>query len=121
MSYLLNPLKILSLYIVISAVACHGKTNQDKKDNVDLGQEVTRPRPQDSVFLNFEKNWKKFVNAAPELNNPVVREGEGMQWQPLIITDWVFFPGSRRSCRTDRSELAGSRRPGAHRSKTFTL
>lgn len=62
-------------------------------DKIDLDQDVThRLRPQDSIFINFEKNWSKFITQKAELRLPVRTPEEKEIWEPVIIADCVFSP-----------------------------
>jgi len=61
-----------------------------KDDQVNIDQQITqRFYPKDSVFLNFDKTWQKFISRTPELMRPVMQQAQ-QQWQPLIISDCVY-------------------------------
>lgn len=92
MKSILNSLNIISLIFSLSAIfACVNKKAFKEKETVDLGQNVTHNvRRVDSVFLHFEKNWKKFISPAVELTMPVQDNDRNEDWQPLIISDCVF-------------------------------
>jgi hypothetical protein len=55
--------------------------------DVDMEQNVTAERfPLDSVFLHFEKTWKKFIDTSIELQKPIL-ERETVQWVPHVRSD----------------------------------
>lgn len=63
----------------------------DDDDKINLDQDVThRLRPLDSIFLDFDKNWTKFINRTEVLRRPVRIPKQPEVWEPVIISDCVF-------------------------------
>lgn len=65
----------------------------DSRNGIKLGQDVTNTlKPQDVIFLDFEKNWRKFISTSKALTLPVVpiREPEKKSWQPIVQAECVF-------------------------------
>lgn len=70
-----------------------------QKDNrIELEQTITSTvRPTDSLFIQFDKNWKKLVSQRAELLRPVKfldLNQVKTPWNPLVISDCVFSPGA---------------------------
>lgn len=88
------PLFSLSIVfsVCLTVTACQNKIKREREEEINLEQEVTnRQIPRDSIFFQFEKNWKKFISPLPELTRPVfVEQQEVPTWQPLVITDCVY-------------------------------
>lgn len=93
--------KCFLLLSLLASMGCNNKNkgdnrdtvNQDKNkdDKVNVDQRVTqRLIPRDSVFIDFEKNWTKFISRAPELIRPVMQRPTGPAWEPVIVTDCVY-------------------------------
>jgi hypothetical protein len=84
-----NHFIVLLLGITLFSCRHNGKI---QVGNVDLDQEVTTNRfPMDSVFLHFEKNWKKFINSSLELQKPVLQEAVS-GWAPIVISNCIYSP-----------------------------
>lgn len=64
------------------------------KGEIGLDQDVTNStKPQDPIFVNFQKDWRKFINPSPELALPVVPIRDLTKrpvWQPILQADCVF-------------------------------
>jgi hypothetical protein len=64
------------------------------KDQINLDQDVTNnTKPQDPIFVDFEKDWRKFINPSPEMALPVVPIRDQTKktiWQPLAQAECVF-------------------------------
>src|SRR4051812_45567844 len=90
---------LIILLSIILAVAC-GRTGQvgrvepaKKDERIDLDQNVTtQTKPQDVIFSDFAKNWRKFVSQTPEIVMPVVALGQrqGPPWEPVVSNECVF-------------------------------
>ncbi|MGZ5253773.1 MAG: hypothetical protein ACXWV5_06285 [Flavitalea sp.] len=67
------------------------------RDQIDLDQNVTnRPLPVDSVFLNFERDWKKFISPTQVFLLPIMKEQEET-WEPLVFSDCSFVAEAKRN------------------------
>lgn len=81
---------------ILSISACGGQggsTGRGDRDAIDLDQDVTsNRRPLDPIFIDFEKNWRKFISTAPELTQPVVRPEQPPKepWDPVVVAECVF-------------------------------
>jgi hypothetical protein len=88
----------LILFSIVLAIGCGraGRRSGEtaKKDKIDLDQTVTTPtKPQDVIFSDFAKNWRKFVNQTPEIMLPVVplrAEQAKQAWEPVVLSECVF-------------------------------
>jgi hypothetical protein len=86
----------LILICLISISACNSCRNkvQPPDNTVNLGQDVTNDqKPKDPIFIDFEKNWRKFISPLTELALPVVarKEGEPKEvGEPIIQSECVF-------------------------------
>lgn len=82
------------LMFIVPAIiffGCGNKGGRLDKEKIDLDQNVTnRHRPLDTVFLNFEKDWKKFISPNQMLAMPVMVTEEKQSWEPLIFSDCSF-------------------------------
>ena len=84
-------------FIALSSVACDGKLEESLdrltsgRGDVDYEQSVTRPPPQDPIFLDFEKNWPQFVSTVEIYTLPVIRPERPTKkpWEPLVIAECV--------------------------------
>jgi len=66
---------------------CNHRGVSPNRGDVDLDQDVTSKHfPQDSTFLHFAQNWKKFINPSLELHKPVL-ERQVATWTPAVIAD----------------------------------
>lgn len=88
------PPRLPWLLCALAVAACEqearlGSGNED----VRLDQDVTNRPPQDPIFADFEKNWRKFVTEVPAFTLPVRRPEapeEQPRWEPLVIAECVF-------------------------------
>ncbi len=82
---------------LVAAFACSRAQRRDR-DSIDLTQDVTTDRkPQDKSFADFEKNWRRFISASPELAMPVVtleKTPGGALWEPAVVSECVSSPGA---------------------------
>jgi hypothetical protein len=72
---------------------CIGSATSCGRKNLGLDQDVTNSiKPEDILFIDFQKNWKQFINSSREFTLPVVpvREPERQTWQPILQQDCVF-------------------------------
>lgn len=93
--------EILTLFLcfcLLAACVRKGQLKRDKEDldrQIELEQTVTsNVRPKDSIFLNFEKNWVKFISREPVLLRPVNMPQKQEVWNPLVTSDCVFSEGA---------------------------
>jgi hypothetical protein len=90
----LIPLSLILLCIcTVSSCGRNKNTAHTNKGDIGLDQDVTNnTKPQDVIFVDFQKNWKKFISSSPELTLPVVAMKQPAQaaWQPLVSEDCVF-------------------------------
>jgi hypothetical protein len=73
--------------------ACIDSSLKKGDDFIDLDQDVTNDiRPKDSIFIDFEKNWQKFISPVQEFTLPVYVPDEQQPevWDPLIFSGCVF-------------------------------
>lgn len=67
---------------------------QPRDERVDLGQNVTvKQKARDKEFVEFEKNWRKFVTTSAEMALPVIvpeRPAQPEPWEPLVVTECVY-------------------------------
>lgn len=85
-----NSFTAVYFIVIICLFSCGNKRVFHDKDKIDLDQNVTnRNRPMDSVFLHFEKNWKKFISAEQVLVKPVNTDLQDV-WEPSIISDCIY-------------------------------
>ena len=91
----------LSLVLCIAwGSACRSKqaTRSGERNEIDLNQNVTvNSKPQDVVFKDFEKNWRKFVSDNPQLAAAVVgtvQRPEGAP-EPIISPECVYSDGAK--------------------------
>jgi hypothetical protein len=92
-SWICQIFLLVSLTLLTVDCGKKGKETMEKQDegDIDLDQDVTNERrPQDTAFLSFEKNWRKFISPAPELLRPVVVAKQPVAWTPIIISDCKF-------------------------------
>jgi hypothetical protein len=95
---LISSCLIFIFLISISACnSCRNRSRRSEKENtVDLAQDVTSDRkPKDPIFIDFEKNWRKFISPLPELALPVEPRKEGgpkEAQEPIIQSECVFSP-----------------------------
>lgn len=91
-------LSCLIFLCISSALSCNRKDaslGRNKKDGISLGQDVTNTlKPQDVIFVDFERNWKKFISSSPQFTLPVVAKEPSKRapWQPIVQEDCVFSP-----------------------------
>jgi hypothetical protein len=72
-------------------------TGRVQNGDVDMEQQVTTERfPLDSVFLHFEKSWKKFIDSSVELRKPIL-ERETVRWLPHVRSDCKFSTSLQRN------------------------
>jgi hypothetical protein len=89
---------LISVICIISITACNrgDKLTQGNKDEIDLGQDVTsNKKPEDPIFVDFEKNWRNFISQSPEFALAVIPIKDKTQkeaWQPLILAECVYSP-----------------------------
>ena len=80
--------------MAISACGQRGNSSGDR-ESIDLNQTVTaEQKPQDPIFIDFEKNWRQFISTTPELAIPVIpSEGPPDEaWDPIVVAECVFSP-----------------------------
>lgn len=67
-------LSSLVLVCLISSSACkRGGPQRTEGGGISLDQNVTEPKkPQDPIFIDFQKNWRQFISPRPELALPVI-------------------------------------------------
>jgi hypothetical protein len=77
------------LAAAILLLSCRHNRRLHKTD-VDMEQNATLERfPLDSVFLHFEKTWKKFIDTSAELQKPIL-ERETVVWAPHVRSDCQY-------------------------------
>lgn len=86
---------LLSLSVSLTSITGCNRTEannrRNERDEIDLNQNVTvRGKPQDAVFKDFEKNWRKFISNAPQLAVAVVGTAQPPPVEPLITSECVF-------------------------------
>jgi hypothetical protein len=86
----------LSFSVLLALTSGCGKQRVARKEGerINLDQNVTsEPKPQDIIFVDFNKNWRQFINKSPELALPVAAAETGAKkpaWVPLVNTQCVF-------------------------------
>jgi hypothetical protein len=86
----------LSFFVFVASTSGCGKQQVAKKegDRIDLDQNVaSEPKPEDIIFVDFNKNWRQFISKSPELALPVAATETGRKspaWTPLVNTQCVF-------------------------------
>ncbi len=86
---------VLSVGIaLLSACRSPAKSKKGDAERIDLSQNVTtKPRPEDKIFINFEKNWREFISQRPEFTRPVIQRREPPsvpEPEPIIQAECVF-------------------------------
>jgi hypothetical protein len=79
---------------MVSLAACDREARRTG-DRIDLDQNVTADRkPQDIIFVDFEKNWRQFVHASPEIARSVVPRPTPapteQPFSPVVTAECVF-------------------------------
>jgi len=84
------PAACCSLFFLYLLAACHpGRNNGEGQ--IDLDQQVTNEtHPRDTVFRNFNQNWKKFISTQAELDKAVDTSQQPMGWEPEIRVDCQY-------------------------------
>ena len=93
-------LKCIVLLAVFATMGCNNKNNRDNRDKVDkdkdrddkvnVDQKITqRFFPTDSIFIDFQRTWPKFISKSVDLIKPVVARQQ-QDWRPVIISDCVM-------------------------------
>jgi len=91
-----TTLLCLLLVCVVSSASCSRKSRaqRENEEAIKLDQNVTSlTKPKDVIFIDFEKNWRKFIAVSPEFTLPVISLKEPKQkeaWQPLILAECTF-------------------------------
>jgi hypothetical protein len=84
---------LLVLGCLVAIVAC-GRAQRGNEERIDLAQNVTsQHKPQDRIFVDFEKNWRQFISTAPDITLPVVtpeRKPQEPPWDPRVVAECVF-------------------------------
>jgi hypothetical protein len=80
---------------MVSILACRGRDVRRTDERIDLDQKVTvAPKPQDVIFVDFQKNWRRFISPSAELARPVVHRPEPgpkeERWAPIVTPECVF-------------------------------
>jgi hypothetical protein len=88
---------LIVVIALISIAACRrNKTSQRTDGNeTKQDQDVTiNPKPQDAIFIDFQKNWRQFISQSPEFTLPVVAKPPEQKevWEPLVLAECVFSP-----------------------------
>ena len=84
----------LILTCTFLATSCNKNVSRNKGD-IGLDQDVTNTtKPQDIIFVDFQKNWKKFISSSREFTLPVIpiKQTEQEAWQPIVQQECVFSP-----------------------------
>lgn len=92
---------VVTLLLIAGMQSCKRDNpfrNLFKDRPIELEQGITSMvRPTDSLFLHFDKNWKKLISQRVELIRPVFmipEQQQPKQWNPLVTSDCVFSPGA---------------------------
>jgi hypothetical protein len=90
-----TPILVVVIGIVTIGACARGARSDvesaDKRTPIDLTQNVTAERKtQDKTFIGFEKNWRQFISASPQLARPVVAARGGTPWEPHVTSECVF-------------------------------
>ena len=86
---------LLSFFVSLTSITACDRTEannrRNERDEIDLNQNVTvRGKPQDVVFKDFEKNWRKFISSAPQLTVAVIGTPQPPPVEPVITSECVF-------------------------------
>jgi len=86
---------VLALAVCILSI---GACNRQRRRNRDIERgEGVIVKPQDVLFVNFERNWRQMVSQSPQLLLPVVPpEKPQPAWEPLVIPECVFSSDAGR-------------------------
>src|SRR5271167_4108850 len=94
-------MRLLCLFSIVIALAftgaCHNQQDRGRKeapDEVRLNQNVTTGKPQDPVFKDFDKNWRKFISNSPQLTAQIVGTPvqESRVQEPIISSECIYSP-----------------------------
>jgi hypothetical protein len=96
---LMRWMYLFSIVLVAFMSGCRGRSGQQDRDRIELGQNVTvSSKPLDPVFKDFPQTWPQFVSKNPELAAPVTGEApkqEPTSPQPIIVADCVYSPDAQ--------------------------
>jgi hypothetical protein len=76
---------------ILSVSGCSGQGDRTRRAE-EAAREALARLPQDSLFVNFEQNWRERISAAPELALPVLERDvpPRIPWEPVVISECVF-------------------------------
>lgn len=86
----------LLFFCMIWISACgrtEANSHRTEQDEISLDQKVTvKGKPQDLVFKDFEKNWRKFISNAPQFTLPVLppKQPPPAAPEPIITSECVY-------------------------------
>jgi hypothetical protein len=84
---------LLCTFFALSCSRQNATTLRTEGHRINLSQNVTNDsRPKDAIFVDFEKNWRKFISQSPEIALPVVAVRDKTSWRPIVQEDCVFSP-----------------------------
>ncbi len=88
----------LSIFAALSCGRQSVSVKESGKDQISLGQSLTNDtKPQDAIFVDFDKNWRQFISHSPEIALPVVavhQKSKPAPWQPIVQSECVFSPAA---------------------------
>ena len=88
---------LLSACVLVTFACGRGERRDRDKD---VTQNVTSDRrPQEKIFVEFDKTWRQFISKAPELALPVLQAEERPEeprWQPHVVSECVFSADAGR-------------------------
>jgi hypothetical protein len=97
----LRLVAVLSVGIALLS-GCRGPTKahqtdrsreREERERIDLSQNVTtKPRPEDKIFIDFEKNWRQFISQRPEFTRPVISrpKPDVSEPEPIVQAECVY-------------------------------